>query len=170
MFNCHVMYFLDYGQSFGGAANTLLQQVLLMKKAGLKITIAISDYLSKNLEDGYWNVCNNNGINWISLTYPICSHTEDIDIISVIENYDSVKNKIEELNPDILHSVQINPIVELISRELGIPHIMNIYQLLPEFFQCTIWIYFLIIIYVILIILQRNGMFIWELNLYVYGQ
>lgn len=135
MFNCHVMYFLDYGQSFGGAANTLLQQVLLMKKAGLKITIAISDYLSKNLEDGYWNVCNNNEINWISLTYPICSHTEDIDIISVIENYDSVKNKIEELNPDILHSVQINPIVELISRELGIPHIMNIYQLLPEFFS-----------------------------------
>lgn len=129
------MYFLDYGQSFGGAANTLLQQAILMKKAGLKITIVISDYLNKNLEDGYLHVCNINEISWIQLTYPICSHTEDIDIISVIENYDSVKAKIEELKPDILHSVQINPIVELISRELKIPHIMNIYQLSPDFFS-----------------------------------
>lgn len=157
MLSCHIMYFLDYGQSFGGATNTLIQQAVLMKNAGLKTTIVISDYLKKSLEVGYWNICKINGINWISLTYPICSHTEDIDVVSVIENYDSIKTKVEELNPDILHSIQINPIVELISRELKIPHIMNIYQLLPEFFRYNIWIYFLIVIYVILIILQING-------------
>lgn len=56
MFCGHVMYFLDYGQSFGGAANTLLQQALLMKNAGLKITIVISDYLKESLEVGYWNI------------------------------------------------------------------------------------------------------------------
>lgn len=131
----HVMYFLDYGQFFGGAANTLLNQAILMKKAGLKITVVISDYLSKDLEKGYLHVCENSEVKWMQLTYPICSHTEDIDIISVLQNYESVKTSVAELKPDILHSVQINPIVELISRELNIPHVMNIYQLLPEFFS-----------------------------------
>ncbi len=135
MFRWHIVYFLDYGQSFGGAANTLLQQALLMKKVGLKVTIIISDYLNKSLEMGYFRVCENNDIRWMQLTYPICSHTEDIDIVSIMENYDAIKGKIIELNPDILHSVQINPIVELVSRELKIPHVMNIYQLIPDFFS-----------------------------------
>lgn len=135
MIRLHIAYFLDYGQSFGGAANTLLQQALLMKKAGLKVTIIISDYLSKNLEIGYLNVCENNNIKWMQLTYPICSHTEDIDIVSIIDNFDIVKAKIAELKPDVLHSVQINPIAELVSRELKIPHVMNIYPLIPDFFS-----------------------------------
>ena len=166
----HVMYFLDYGQFFGGAANTLLNQAILMKKAGLKITVVISDYLSKDLEKGYLHVCENSKVKWMQLTYPICSHTEDIDIISVLQNYESVKTSVAELKPDILHSVQINPIVELISRELNIPHVMNIYQLLPEFFSINYIDIFPHFIYVIPIILQKSGRSIWEQNRSVYEQ
>ena len=50
MYRFHIMYFLDYGQSFGGAVNTLLQQAILMKNREQKITIIISDYLSSKME------------------------------------------------------------------------------------------------------------------------
>lgn len=53
----------------------------------------------------------------------------------MIQNYENIEKKIKELHPDILHSVQLNPIVELVSRKLQIPHVMNIYQLLPDFFS-----------------------------------
>ena len=69
------------------------------------------------------------------LTYQISTQPEDIDIVSVVQNYDTVKRAIEEIKPDILHSVQLNPIVELVSRELQIPHVMDIYQLTSDFFR-----------------------------------
>ena len=64
----HIMYFLDYGQSFGGAVNTLLQRALLMKKAGQKITVVVSDYLNTRLEEGYSNICAVQNINMMRLT------------------------------------------------------------------------------------------------------
>lgn len=131
----HIMYFLDYGQSFGGAVNTLLQRALLMKKAGQKITVVVSDYLNTRLEEGYSNICAVQNINMMRLTYQISTQPEDIDIVSVVQNYDTVKRAIEEIKPDILHSVQLNPIVELVSRELQIPHVMDIYQLTSDFFR-----------------------------------
>lgn len=137
MYKYHVMYFLDYGKYFGGAANTLLQQAILMHKMNYKVTIVISDYLGESFNQKYIQICVSNKIDLIQLTYPISSHPEDIDIVSVIQNYDEVKNKVKEIQPDILHSIQINPIVELISRELYIPHVMNIYPLLPSFFSIS---------------------------------
>lgn len=135
MLSYHIMYFLDYGQLFGGAVNTSLQQAVLMKRAGQKITVVVSDYLKVTLQEGYSGICAAEGLDLLQLTYPISSQPEDIDIVSVIENYDAVKAVIEKLQPDILHSVQINPIVELVSREMRIPHVMNIYQLKQDFFK-----------------------------------
>ena len=39
-----ILYFLDDGQFFGGAANTLLQQAILMKCAGHEVALVISNY------------------------------------------------------------------------------------------------------------------------------
>lgn len=160
------MYFFDYGKEFGGAVNALMQQALLMKRAGHKTTIAISTQDNK-ISQEYQDICVANEIEHIPLDYPISSNPENIDIVSVVSAYDSVKRKIEELKPDILHSVQINPVVELVGRELQIPHIMNIYQLIPDFFQFLILIYFHIIIYVTPDALQNNGIRIWERIPYV---
>lgn len=129
-----IMYFLDNGQSFGGAANTLLQQAVLMKQAGCDALLVISYYKNDRMNDGYYDICKNSGINMKYLPFQISSHIEDIDLICMLDNYHSVLEAVREYQPDILHSIQINPIVELVSRELGIPHIMNIYQALPEFF------------------------------------
>ena len=130
-----ILYFLDYGKSFGGAANTLLQQAILMKKAGHEVTIFMSDYYGIEIEKGYKEICIANQITFNWLTYQICSHTEDIDIICLLQNYEFTREIVKKYKPDILHSVQINPLVELVGRDLKIPHIMNIYQLIPAFFS-----------------------------------
>ncbi len=130
----HIMYFFDYGKEFGGAVNALMQQAILMERAGHETTIVISAQ-DNEIGEEYQDICTANEIEYILLNYPIANNPENIDIVSVISSYESVKRKIKECRPDILHSVQINPVVELVSRELRIPHIMNIYPLIPDFFS-----------------------------------
>lgn len=130
-----IMYFLDYAKMVGGAVNTLIRQALLMKKKGHQVFFVVSDYMGREMPEEFFAMLSNYGRNVLCLTYPISYHTEDIDIVSVIENYDEVKKAIQKYRPDLMHSVQLNPIVELIGREMKIPHIMDIYQALPEFFN-----------------------------------
>ena len=59
--NYTILYFLDYGKSFGGAVNALLQQAILMKKAGHRVVLFFSDYLgnedrkSTRLNSSHWS-------------------------------------------------------------------------------------------------------------------
>lgn len=129
-----VFYFFDYGVSYGGAVHTLMQQMLLMRKCGYQVYGFVSDYNGTPMEKDYEAMFRDNAVMLDSLTYPICSHTEDIDIVETLRCYDNVKAVIQRYQPTLLHSVQINPAVELVSRELGIPHIMNIYQAREDFF------------------------------------
>lgn len=130
-----IMYFLDDGQGFGGAANTLLQQAVLMKRAGHKVWLCISNERTEEIVEEYFHICEKSGIEMIRLPFQISSHPEDIDVISIISNYPVVRDAVREYAPDLLHSIQINPIAELIGRELKIPHIMNIYAIQEQFFS-----------------------------------
>lgn len=130
-----ILYFFDYGFSFGGAVNTLMQQMLLVQKAGYEVHGFVSDYMGIPSNPVSEEIFKVHGIILEHLNYTICSHTEEIDIIGVLEKYEEVKRVILKYNPILLHSVQINPTVELVSRELRIPHIMNIYQSDPDFFS-----------------------------------
>lgn len=130
-----ILYFLDYGKSFGGAVNTLIQQAILMKQEGHHVVVFFSDYLGEDLQDECREICLNAGLEYEHITYHISVQIEDIDIISIDRCYEKLKDKIISYKPDILHSVQLNPCVELVGRELGILHIMNIYPLMPDFFS-----------------------------------
>lgn len=130
-----ILYFLDYGGEFGGAANTLLQQAALMKRAEHRVVIFFSDYFGKKMSGEYKKICSHMGLKYEWATYQISNQTEDIDVVCIDKNYEILRDKIKSYNPDILHSVQINVCVELIGRELDIPHIMNVYPLIPEFFS-----------------------------------
>lgn len=130
-----ILYFADYGKNFGGAANALLQQAVLMKQAGYRAIIFFSDYFGKAMSSEYKEVCSSIGIEYEWASYQISNQTEDIDVVCIDKNYEEFRNRIKTYHPDILHSVQINASVELISRELDIPHIMNIYPLIPDFFS-----------------------------------
>lgn len=130
-----IVYFLDYGKSFGGAHTTLIQQAILMKKEGHKVVLFFSDYFGEGMTETYEAFCSNNGIEFQWETYQAASQTEDIDVVCLDENYERMRDKVASYRPDILHSMQINPSVEMISRELKIPHIMNIYPLIQDFFS-----------------------------------
>lgn len=132
-----IVYFLDYGKGLGGAGHTLLRQAALMKQAGNRTVLFFSDYEGKGLSEEYAEICDEMGIVCEWATYQITNQPEDIDLICLDRGYEALRDKILMYQPDILHSVQLNPCVELISRELKIPHIMNIYPLLPEFFSIT---------------------------------
>ena len=104
-----ILYFLDYGKYFGGAVNTLLRQALLTKRVGYKVIIFFSDYWGKELQEKYRVIFQKEGIEYEWATYQIASHPEDVDIICIDAHYEQLKQKILVHNPDILHSVQINP-------------------------------------------------------------
>ncbi len=130
-----IAYFMDYGRGFGGACATLLHQIVLIKKLGHKVIVFFSNYYGEEMSDEYRKICLDFGIEYEWETYRISSQPEDINIISIDKNYEYLRDVIVEHNPDLLHSVQINPLVELISREIRKPHIMNVYPLLPDFFS-----------------------------------
>lgn len=129
-----VLYFFDYGSFYGGAVHTLRQQMLLMRKCGYQVYGFVSDYNGMPMQKDYEAMFLADNMTLETITYPICSHTEDIDIVETLRCYEEVKAVIQRYQPAILHSVQINPAVELVSREMGIPHIMNIYQACDDFF------------------------------------
>lgn len=130
-----IVYFMDNYVTLGGAAHTLLRQAVLMKNAGKEICVVVSKYGIEKVCDDYLNICAKENIPVYELDYSVANQPERVDVFSVIENYENVAGFIKEQNPDIVHSVQLNPTVELACRKLDIPHVMNIYPVLSEFFE-----------------------------------
>jgi len=128
-----ILYFMDHYPTLGGAANTLLRQAVLMKEAGKDVDVAVSTW--RNVCEEYLDICEKEDIPVHRCRFTVASQPEGIDILSVLENYEEIRDFIKVQAPDIVHSVQLNLAVELACRELKIPHIMNIYQALPEFFR-----------------------------------
>ena len=125
---------MDNCSILGGGARTLLRQAVLMKRAGYEITVAACMYGGREVCGDYLNICAEEGIKLIAQNAFVSNQTEDIDIFAVFNDYEGMRKLIEREKPDILQSVQLNITVELVSREMKMPHIMNIYQALPSFF------------------------------------
>lgn len=81
-----IIYFMDYGSSFGGACATLMRQIVLTKKLGHKVIIFFSNYYAEELSDEYKKICLDFGIEYELATYRISSQPEDIDIICIDKN------------------------------------------------------------------------------------
>lgn len=129
-----IMYFMDNSQILGGAAHTLLRQAELMHLAGHDVVVVV-DHIGDGQYEAYMTFCLQRNIETMRLPMHVVSQPEDINIPFVLEHFKDTQKKIEEEKPDILHSVQINTVAELVARELNIPHIMDIYQALPDFFK-----------------------------------
>lgn len=130
-----ILYFVDNYPCLGGAATTLLRQAVLMKHAGKSVCATVSGYLAEKVCEDYFDICSKEDIPVYEFPFSVSSQPEGVDVFSVLENYEAIETFIREQKPDIVHSVQLNPTVELACRALGIPHVMNIYQALPEFFS-----------------------------------
>lgn len=128
-----IIYFMDHSPALGGAAHTLLRQAALMKNAGNEVMVAVSEASGKVCED-YLRICREEGISTETLNYTVTNQPEGVEVCSVLENYESVESFLREKKPNVVHSVQLNTVAELACRKLDIPHIMNIYPGIPEFF------------------------------------
>lgn len=126
---------MDSGLSFGGAVNTLLLQAICMKKHGHDVFVCFSCIPGSSFIPAYRKMCSENQIPLFFLPYEITSYTEGVNVVSLIDHYDLLKNVIRSIQPDILHSVQINPTIELVARELRIPHVMQMFQASASFFS-----------------------------------
>lgn len=129
-----IIYFMDNYANLGGAANTLLRQAALMKKLGKDVRVVVSKYGEEGICQDYIHICAKEEIPVYELFFSVENQPEGIDILSVFRGYEGVRDFIRKQSPDIVHSVQLNPVAELACRELKIPHVMNIYQALPDFF------------------------------------
>ena len=105
-----------------------------MKRIGMSVCVAVSKYGIDKVCEDYLNLCTAEAIPVHELSFSVANQPEGIDIFSVLDNYKNIVEFIREEKPDIVQSVQLNVDVELACRQLHIPHIMNIYQVLPEFF------------------------------------
>lgn len=123
-----IIYFLDFPFCIGGSNKVLLTQAYIMSKKGYKVIVVIPNDENGIHSPEYDKICQNYGVCTKTARYSISVSMEGIDIVDVWERYEEIFQLLREEKADLIHSTQINVTVELASRELGIPHIMNIYQ------------------------------------------
>lgn len=129
MKSLNVAYFLSERTDYlGGADHTLFMQALLMNSYH-NITVVLPCDSNGKYNNKFRRLCEKFGLCYEIL---ICNSSHCLRTINMVDYNCGIAN-IEQFvlgkNIDILHSVQINPTVEYISRKHHIPHIMNIYSL-----------------------------------------
>ena len=98
------------------------------------VMVVLSDASGKVCEE-YLRICREAALPAVTRNYKVTNQPEGIDICTVMEGFESVERLLQQKKPDIVHSVQLNTVVELVCRELQIPHVMSIYPGIPEFFK-----------------------------------
>lgn len=129
-----IAYFLDIPKGLGGAGNLLLQQASLM--AGLYDVIVVIPVDGEgNCNDEYVRRCKINNLPYIGIQYETAHNFYLIDFTGGVNSADDIELFAKRERITFFHSVQLNLAAEYVSRKLGIPHLMNIYQLKEEEFK-----------------------------------
>lgn len=123
-----IAYFLDIPKGLGGAGNLLLQQAKNMSAVYDVVVVVPCD------EDGVTNEeyirrCEISHVSYKILKYNTAFNFYNVDFLSAMESKRYIKDFAIEEKITFFHSVQLNVAVEMVARELHIPHLMNIYQL-----------------------------------------
>lgn len=128
-----IAYFLDIPAGLGGAGNVLLEQANIMQQFhDVIVVIPCKEDGTTNPE--YKKRCDNAGLKNVSMFYRTTFAMQDIDMITAWKTMDSIRAFVLQQKIELLHSVQLNIAVELVARECGIPHLMNIYSVRKEEF------------------------------------
>lgn len=122
-----IVYFLDFPYGTGGSSKVLLTQACIMHGLGYKTVVVIPNNEKGMHISIYDEICNANSLKIITTAYPVSTSVEQIDMIETLSCCNNIIQLLISEKPDLIHSVQINVAVELAARELGIPHLMNIY-------------------------------------------
>ncbi|MDR0219853.1 MAG: glycosyltransferase family 4 protein, partial [Lachnospiraceae bacterium] len=129
-----IAYFLSFSYNyFGGATSIILQQARIMKEHH-EVLVVIACDKRQVFNEEHQKRCLRLGLKYAVLPYTTAHQMRDTDILSVLQNMEAMRSFISAQGFDLLHSEQLNPTVELVARELRIPHLMNVYQLEPPEF------------------------------------
>lgn len=124
----NIAYFLDIPVGLGGAGNLLLNQAAVMQKIH-NVVVAIPVNYEGNENPEYALRCDKAGLRHVGLDYRTAYRIPDIDILRVQRDYHTIFSFLQLEQINFVHSVQLNVTVEMASRTLGIPNLMNIYQI-----------------------------------------
>ena len=124
-----IMYFLAHPWTVSGAINTLLSQASIIQEKGYEIRVILQDDENGEHIPEYDKLCERYELKTESMIFSIATCLEEVNIIQSLNDYGKLYALISEFAPDIIHSLQINTTVELVARELNIPHLMNVYQM-----------------------------------------
>lgn len=130
-----ILYFLDFPYNIGGSNKVLIIQAHIMQQKGCEVLVVVPDDENGCHSEAYGVLLRQYNLNYISAQYTIATHMFEINILDVIRRFDSIAEIIKGFSPDIIHSTQINVVVELVSRSLHIPHLMNVYPVAKDSFD-----------------------------------
>lgn len=125
----NIAYFLSEKRNcLGGADQTLLMQAVLMHSCH-NVTVVLPCGSDGKTNHKFIQKCENYDIRYKIMPYCTAHSLYSINLVGCRRNAAEIERFVLEEKIEILHSVQINPAVEYVSRKLGITHIMNVYSL-----------------------------------------
>lgn len=128
-----IAFFFDEPNYFGGAGSLLLKQAKLMARIHeVLVVVPINEEGKENFKCVAW--CEKSNLQHVGMKYKTSYNFRNVDFLDALKRVDSICQLIKDEKIDFLHSAQINVAVELASRKMNIPHLMNIYQLRREEF------------------------------------
>lgn len=130
-----LVYFLDFADGVGGSSKVLLTQAYIMRQRGhqVKMVLPVQEYKMPVKE--CIEICKRYELELGYARYTSYTCMENIDILRSIEDCEDIVRLLESNKPDLVHSAQLNIAVELATRNLRIPHLMNIYPVDCETFN-----------------------------------
>ena len=134
-----IIYFLDFPSDIGGSNKVLLTQAYIMRQRGYQVKVVIPNDKKGEHSEEYDRICSEYALEYLTANYTVATCMEEIDIMAALEEYQIIVALLRENFPTVIHSAQLNIAVELAARELGIPHLMNIYQTDEQMF-CIDWL------------------------------
>lgn len=123
-----IAFFLDVPRGFGGAASLLLRQAKLMSELYEVIVVIPCDENGNGNEEGMRR-CRKAQLPVKILSFGTSFDFRRIDFLGAIHAAKAISEFAEEERITFFHSVQLNIAAELAARRLGIPHLMNVYQM-----------------------------------------
>lgn len=130
-----IAYFLDGPYGLGGAGNLLLQQAALMSELYTVLVVIPSSGKGEYSEELAIR-CAKHGLPYCIVKYSTAYNFYDIDFCEAMDSVRNIEELVDREKISFFHSVQLNIAVEYVARKLGIPHLMDIYQLKDEEFLC----------------------------------
>lgn len=130
-----IAFFVDSSYGLGGAGNLLLQQAGLMAEI-YDVLVVLPRYKDGKTNNEYQKRCEQYKLKYTLLPYSTASNFCDIDFYGALTCIELIEKLAIDEKITIFHTVQLNIAVEYVARKLSIPHVMDIYQLREEEFQC----------------------------------